>query len=319
MIFIWLFWFFIYHILYLFGKDNNMETLEQRFERIEAYLKQRLHEYNQVMPLKGWEWVTLLEIYWEWMDYLVKENVKGNSNFLLKWESFLMQRNTDAIVDLLIGFFEAKRRYWRDQERWEHKRNWFALCKNDCAKWWWNSDEDLLYSFFSSYSAAERRIYKKAEAGEVLADTSKSLLQIMALNRDEIAKKQEEKKRKAEEKMKKEEEKRKRKEKREKRAEENKLKKLKKKKSKKEELIEKKSEEILEDNEKEVDPDYPKAPEWWSGPTDSRFNWPIFQADGENWEAKENVDNSKKDTIIRDENWNLRRTSDGQYLLNFGE
>ena len=42
------------------------------------------------------------------MDYLVKENVKGKSNFLLKWESFLMQRNTDAIVDLLIGFLRLK-------------------------------------------------------------------------------------------------------------------------------------------------------------------------------------------------------------------
>jgi hypothetical protein len=33
--------------------DNHMETPGQRFERIEAYLKQRLREYNQVMPVKG--------------------------------------------------------------------------------------------------------------------------------------------------------------------------------------------------------------------------------------------------------------------------
>lgn len=329
MILIWLFSKNIYYILYIYIFNVNMsienpERLE-RLERTEAYLKQRLSEYKSVMPVKGWDGVTLLEIYWEWMEYLVKENLKKRenpkkrNNFIEKWRRFLLEYNTDAIADLLIGFFDAKRRYGRDRGRGEDKRDWFALCKNYCNKNGWHGDEDFLYSLFSSYSAAERRIYKKAEAGEVLADTSKSLLQIMALNRDEIAKKEEEKKRKAEEKMKKEEEKRKRKEKREKKAEENKLKKLQKKKSKKEELIEKKSEEILEDNEKEVDPDYPKAPEWWSGPTDSRFNWPIFQADEENWEAKENVDNSKKDTIIRDENWNLRRTSDGQYLLDFGE
>lgn len=73
------------------------------------------------------------------------------------------------------------------------------------------------------------------------------------------------------------------------------------------------------DDEKEVDPDYPKTPEWWSGPTDSRVSWPIFQPDEENWETKKNENNSKQETIIRDENWNLRRTTDGQYLLDFGE
>ena len=73
------------------------------------------------------------------------------------------------------------------------------------------------------------------------------------------------------------------------------------------------------DDEKEVDPDYPKTPEWWSGPTDSRVSWPIFQPDEENWETKKNENNSKKETIIRDENWNLRRITDGQYLFDFGD
>jgi hypothetical protein len=75
------------------------------------------------------------------------------------------------------------------------------------------------------------------------------------------------------------------------------------------------------DDEKELDPDYPKTPEWWSGPTDPRVNWPIYQTEEEPWESKKKDDNLKnnQETIIRDENWNLRRTTDGQYLLDFGE
>ena len=53
------------------------------------------------------------------MDYLVKENLKKRSDLLQKWQRFLLERNTDAIADLLIGFFEAKRRYGRDIERGE--------------------------------------------------------------------------------------------------------------------------------------------------------------------------------------------------------
>lgn len=299
----------------LFNMNNSTETSEQRFERTEGYLKQRLLEHNEIMPVKGWDWVTLLEIYWEWMDYLVKENLKGKSDLLLKWKSFLSQRNTDAIADLLIGFFEAKRRYWRDQERREHKRDWFALCKNYCAKWWWNSDEKLLYSFFSSYSAAERRIYKKAEAGEVLADTSRSLLQTMALTRGEMAKKEEEKRRKAEEKIRKEAEKKQRKEERARKAEENKLKKIKKKRSDKVELIERKFEENLEDDDKEVDPDYPKASEWWSGPTDSRFGWLSFPVNYEDEVKEENI----KGYVDGGAKKGLKIDKTGQYLIDFGD
>ena len=78
--------------------------------------------------------------------------------------------------------------------------------------------------------------------------------------------------------------------------------------------------DIYED-EKEVDPDYPKTPEGWSGPTDPRVSWPIYQTEEESWESRKKNDNlkNKQEIIIRDENWNLRRTTDGQYLLDFGE
>ena len=78
--------------------------------------------------------------------------------------------------------------------------------------------------------------------------------------------------------------------------------------------------DIYED-EKEVDPDYPKTPEGWSGPTDPRVKWPIYQTEEESWESRKKNDNlnNNQETIIRDENWNLRRTTDGQYLLDFGE
>ena len=197
----------------------SIENPSERLERTEAYLKQRLSGYKSTMPVKGCDAVTLLEIYWEWMDYLVKESLKKRSNILKKWQKFLLERNTDAVADLLIGFFEAKRRYGRDIERGEDKRDWFTLCSNYCKKNGWHEDENLLHSLFSSYSGAERRIYRKVEWGKMLADTSKSILQTMALTKSEMIKKEEEKKKKAEEKAMKELEKQRRKAEREKRKE----------------------------------------------------------------------------------------------------
>lgn len=190
----------------------SIENPSERFERTEAYLKQRLSDYKDVMPVKWNNGVTLLEIYWEWMNYLVKENLKGRSDLLPKWQKILLERNTDAIADLLIAFFEAKRRYGRDKERGEDKWDWFALCKNYCKKNGWNDDENLLHSLFSSYSGAERRIYRKVEKGKVLADTSKSLLSTIALTKDEMIRKENEKKVKVAEKLKIEEEKQRKKE-----------------------------------------------------------------------------------------------------------
>ena len=149
------------------------------------------------------------------MDYLVKENLKKRSDLLKKWQRFLLERNTDAVADLLIGFFEAKRRYGRDMERGEDKRDWFTLCNNYCKKNGWYEDEDLLHSLFSSYSGAERRISRKIEEGKVLADTSKSILEIMDLTQAEMNRKEEERKRKTEERLAKQAEKQKRKEERE--------------------------------------------------------------------------------------------------------
>jgi len=227
----------------------GIEKPSERLERAEAYLKQRLSNYGEIMPVKGWKEITLLEIYGEWMNYLVKENLKKRSDLLVKWQRFLLERNTDAIADLLIGFFEAKRRYGRDLDRKEDKWDWFALCRNYCRKNGWYNDEDLLHSFFSSYSGAERRIYKKAEEGKVLADTSKSILETMELTKAEMIKKEEEKKKKAEEKKLKEEEKQKRKEERAKKAEEKKLKKEQKNKSKEVKSV---TDDIEKNDEEEI-------------------------------------------------------------------
>lgn len=198
----------------------SIEKQSERLERNEAYLKQRLSDYKSTMPVKGWNEVTLLEIYWEWMDYLVKENLKQKSDLLIKWQDFLLQRDTDDVANLLIGFFEAKRRYGRDKERGEDKWDWFTLCDNYTKKSGWNESEDLLKSLFSSYSWAERRIYRKVERGEMLTDVSKSVLQTINLTKAEMTRKEEERRRKAEEKLAKQAEKQKRKEERGKKKEE---------------------------------------------------------------------------------------------------
>ncbi len=300
----------------------------ERLEKAESWLKTRLWEEKQTMRVDdghgNWKSVTLLEIYAEWMDYLVKNNFdKKEDNLLKKWKNFLLERNTDAIADLLVGFFEAKRRYGRDQERNEDKRSWFALCKNYCEKWWWDSDENLLLQFFSSYSAAERRVRGKMKEGKILWDASLSLLESLSLAKEEKIKKEEEKKRKAEEKLKKAEEKKKRAEEREKRKEE-KAKEKNEKKVKKSNVdgIKINNSDVIEssdwdEEDKEVDPDYPKAPEWWSGPIDPGFSWPS-QVVSDDWDAKgwEDGVKNEKEIIIRDEKWNLMR-SDGQYLLDF--
>lgn len=283
----------------------TIENPSERLERTEAYLKQRLSNYKSIMPVKGWGGATLLEIYWEWMDYLVKENLKKRSDLLQRWKKFLLERNTDAIADLIIGFFEAKRRYGRDMERGEDRRDWFSLCSNYCKKNWWHDDEKLLHSFFSSYSWAERRIYHKIEKGKVLADTSKSLLQTMELTKAEMVKKEEEKKRKAEEKKRRKEEKEKEKT-------------AKKAKKPKADIKVTKSSDWNEED-KEVDPDYPKTPEWRSGPTDPRFSWPSFQTDEKISDSKkEEKSFESENKLSRDDKWNLVDKY-GQTWLDFGE
>ena len=69
-----------------------------------------------------------------------------------------------------------------------------------------------------------------------------------------------------------------------------------------------KSQKLLDD-EKEVDPDYPKAPEWWRDPVDPRVSWPCFEPDTDNWN---NVNWSDE---VRD-NWQ-KIDKDGQYLIDF--
>ena len=287
----------------------SIENPSERLERTEAYLKQRLADYKDIMPIKWWNGVTLLDIYWEWMNYLVKENLKGRSDLIKRWGIFLLERNTDAIADLLIGFFEAKRRYGRDIERGEDKWDWFALCKNYCKKNGWNDDENLLHSLFSSYSWAERRIYRKVEKGKVLSDTSKSISQIMNLTKAEMIQKEEEKKRRMEKKLKEAEDKKRRKEEKQ-RIKEEKEKMVKKSKKVNMDSVKDNDNEIESlDWDKEVDPDYPKAPEWWRDPVDPRVAWPYFEPD------TDNLNNVNWSGEVKNK-W-AKIDKNGQYLIDF--
>lgn len=194
---------------------------KERYERAEAYIKQRLDEVHDKMKIVDdknhliWE-VSLKEIFAEWMNYLVKSNYKSNdkNNLLNQRFTFVLRRNTDAITDLIKWFFEAKRRYGRDRERWE-EWNRQALCKNYCAKYQRYNDEDILHRFFYSYSAAERRIRTNVKEGKLLANTSDSLFNTLQIIKDEDQKKAEEKKRKLEERQRKELEKQHKKEEKE--------------------------------------------------------------------------------------------------------
>ena len=180
-VFIWLFSFFIYnsnwyiYIIYIYTMDTN--NLKLRLEMAESWLKKRLWEFRSTMPIQNGasQQVSILDIYAEWMDYLTKN---GEKWLVVKRKQFLKERNTDAIADLIIWFFEAKRRYGRDQERWEY-RWWHQLCSNYCEKWWWRWDEALLHSFFSSYSAAEKRIRAKVKRWEILVSPRLSLLEML--------------------------------------------------------------------------------------------------------------------------------------------
>ena len=84
------------------------------------------------------------------------------------------------------------------------------MCDNYCSAYGYQ-DADLIQRFFSSYSGAERRIYHKVEEGEILADTSRSLLKIMEETEESMFNKEMEKKRKEEKKKKEEDEKQQRK------------------------------------------------------------------------------------------------------------
>lgn len=309
------------------------EISRNPLEIIEDRLKGKLSQYGEEMPVKWWRGATLLEIYWEWMDYLIKEDLKNKSDLFQAWKYFLLNRDTDIIARLLISFFQAKRRYGRDLQRGEIKRDWFALCDNYC-KHYGHRDDALIKRFFSSYSGAERRIYHKIEKWEVLASTSESLLKTFELTKAEMIKKEEDKKRKeeerAEEKRKKEEEKQMRKEERAKKAEEKKRleeekrrkreeekarkaeeKKLKSaSKSKKVKAVENVTDEQEDDREPDVDPDYPKPQEGWRDPVQP---W-TESSDTGNLEHGQNV---KKNNGKKGRKW--WNKDDGQLSFDFWE
>ena len=95
-----------------------------------------------------------------------------------------------------------------------------------------------------------------------------------------------------------------------------KLKKLQKKNSKKEEYVNEEFCEKVDDEEKEVDPDYPKAPEWWSGPTDPRVKWPSFPAnDDEINVIKTNKERTDQE-INKEKKW-PKIGKNGQILIDF--
>ena len=220
-------------------------------------------------------------------------------------------RNTDIVADVVKAFFAAKRRYGRDLERWEVKWEWFALCDNYCKRYGHN-DDNLIKSLFSSYSWAERRIYNKIVEGKVLADTSKSLFEIMKTTKEDMLKKEMEKKRKEEEKKREEAEKEQRKAERARKAEEKKKQEEEKKKQREEQRARKAEEKKLnakkskkmeavgvrgeqdDDREPDVDPDFPKAEDWWTGPVAPWSKEPDILEDIKRPRLKKNSHKPKK-------------------------
>lgn len=310
--------------------SNRREEENKQLEKIEKNLKAKLGEQADTMHVKGWGEATLLEIYSEWMDYLVKEYLKWRKQILLNWRNFLLMRNTDIVADIVKAFFAAKRRYGRDLERWEIKWEWFALCDNYSMRYRHN-DEDLIISFFSSYSWAERRIYNKIVEGKVLADTSKSLLEVMRSTEEEMLKKEADKKRREEEKRIAEAEKQQRKEERAKKAEEKKRLEEEKKRKREEKKARKAEEKKLknasksknvkavdgvideqegDDREPDVDPDYPKPQEWWRDPVQP---WTESSDSGKG----EYGQNEKKNNGKKGRKW--WKKDDGQLSFDFWE
>lgn len=164
---------------------SSIEEYNERLENAESQLKQKLRDFHEYMPVRmengGKENVTLLQIYGERMDYLVKNKNKDNvSNLLDQWKSLLVTYNVNVSIKLIMEFFKAKRNYRTWQTSGNYKQDSFWMCQIICEKIGLYWEDDLVNRLFSSYSAAEKRIRRKVKEWKVLSDTSKSLLESLS-------------------------------------------------------------------------------------------------------------------------------------------
>ena len=139
------------------------------------------------MPVRMNDWskenTTLLQIYSEWMDYLVSNHRKANSgNLLDEWKNLLVTYNVNVPIKLLMEFFYAKRNYRAWQTSDNYRQDAYRMCQRICEKIGLYGEDDLVNRLFSSYSAAEKRVRKKVKEGKVLSVTSKSLLDSLSSN-----------------------------------------------------------------------------------------------------------------------------------------
>lgn len=164
---------------------SSIEEYNERLENAEFQLKQKLGDFHQYMPVRMNDWskenTTLLQIYSEWMDYLVLNYKKANpGNLLNEWKNILVTYNVNVPIKLLMEFFYAKRNYraWQTSDNYRQDAYWMS--QRICEKIGLYGEDDLVNRLFSSYSAAEKRIRRKVKEWKVLSDTSKSLLESLS-------------------------------------------------------------------------------------------------------------------------------------------
>lgn len=73
------------------------------------------------------------------------------------------------------------------------------------------------------------------------------------------------------------------------------------------------------DDEKEVDPDYPKPTEWWRDPIDQKIKWPSFLVNHEDEISGEKIDSKKVNKENNEEKYWQEMDENGQYLINFSD
>lgn len=101
---------------------KNIEEYNSRLEKAESQLKQKLRDFHEYMPVytdnNDRLNITLLQIYDEWMDFLVKKSAKNNQDDLLnQWKSLLVTYNPNTLAELIIQLFNTKRNYqiWKSE------------------------------------------------------------------------------------------------------------------------------------------------------------------------------------------------------------
>lgn len=168
---------------------ENIEEYNARLEKAETQLKQKLRDFYEYMPVytdnNDRLNVTLLQIYDEWMNFLVKKSAKNNQDDLLnQWKTLLVTYSPNTLAELLIQLFNAKRNY----QSWNQNGNYKQASAEEAKRISENLriyNDDLVNRLLSSYSGAEKRIRKNIKEWKLLSDVSKSLVELLSLAKDE--------------------------------------------------------------------------------------------------------------------------------------